>query len=74
LNQNKAGKEDFINFLAFSLSGLTGGFVGGSIAGLLTMMTLRPYAPSISWRHISLRSRYGDQMTIPGLLASIFGP
>jgi hypothetical protein len=51
--QNKAGREDLFNFLAFTLSGMTGGFVGGSVAGLLSMLVLRPYAPSISWKHMS---------------------
>ena len=34
-------------------SGLIGGFAGGLIAGLFTMLALRPNAPSISWRHMS---------------------
>jgi hypothetical protein len=51
--QNKAGREDFLNFLAFCVSGLIGGFAGGSVAGLLSMLALRPYAPSISWKHMS---------------------
>jgi len=51
--QNKAGWEDILNFLTFSLSGMTGGFIGGFVAGLLSMFALRPYAPSISWKHIS---------------------
>jgi len=50
--QNKAGWEDILNFLTFSLSGMAGGFVGGLIAGLLSMFALRPYAPSISWKHV----------------------
>src|SRR5512139_84688 len=50
---NNAGREDFLNFVAFSFSGLIGGFAGGSIAGLLSMLALRPYTPSISWRHMS---------------------
>jgi hypothetical protein len=51
--QNKAGWEDILNFLTFSLSGITRGFVGGFVAGLWSMFALRPYAPSISWKHIS---------------------
>src|SRR6266498_3589813 len=39
--------------MTFSLSGMTGGFIGGFVAGLLSMFALRPYAPSISWKHIS---------------------
>jgi hypothetical protein len=30
-----------------------GGFIGGLLAGLFTMLTLRPNAPSISWKHMS---------------------
>jgi len=51
--QNKAGWEDILNFLVFSFSGLSGGFIGGFIAGILSMLVLRPYAPSIVWRHMS---------------------
>jgi hypothetical protein len=31
----------------------SGGFIGGLLAGLLTMIVLRPNAPSISWKHMS---------------------
>jgi len=51
--QNKASQQDLLNFLTFSLSGLLGGFVGGLVAGLFSMLVLRPYAPSISWKHMS---------------------
>lgn len=51
--QNKAGPEDLLNFLIFSLSGMTGGSIGGFVAGLLTMFALRSYAPSILWKHMS---------------------
>jgi hypothetical protein len=51
--QNRTGWEDILNFLTISFSGWTGGFIGGLIAGILTMLTLRPYAPSIFWKHIS---------------------
>jgi flagellar biosynthesis protein FlhB len=51
--QNKAGWEDLLNFLTFSLSGMTGGLIGGFVAGLLTMFALRSYAPSILWKHMS---------------------
>jgi hypothetical protein len=51
--QNQVGREDFLNFMAFCFSGLAGGFAGGSVAGLLSMLALRPYAPSITWKHIS---------------------
>jgi hypothetical protein len=51
--QNKAGWEDILNFLTVSLSGMTGGFMGGLMAGILSMLALRPYAPSIFWKHMS---------------------
>ncbi|MGZ9165920.1 MAG: toll/interleukin-1 receptor domain-containing protein, partial [Anaerolineales bacterium] len=49
----KAGWEDILNFLAILFSGMTGGFAGGFIAGLFTMLALQSYAPSISWKHMS---------------------
>lgn len=51
--QNNAGTEDILNFLAVLFSGVVGGFTGGLVAGLFTMLALRPYAPSISWKHMS---------------------
>jgi hypothetical protein len=35
------------------LSGGIGGFAGGLVAGLFTMLALRPNAPTISWRHMA---------------------
>ncbi|MBI4762786.1 MAG: toll/interleukin-1 receptor domain-containing protein [Chloroflexi bacterium] len=51
--QGRAGPEDFLNFLAILFSGGIGGFAGGLIAGLFTMLALRPNAPSIAWKHMS---------------------
>lgn len=51
--QGNAGQEDFLNFLVILFSGGIGGFAGGLIAGLFTMLALRPNAPSISWKHMS---------------------
>jgi hypothetical protein len=45
--------EDFRNFFVIILSSVIGGFAGGLLAGLFTMLTLRPNAPSISWKHMS---------------------
>jgi hypothetical protein len=39
--------------MVFLFSGATGGFIGGLLAGLFTMLTLRPNAPSIAWKHMS---------------------
>jgi hypothetical protein len=50
---NRAGWEDILNFLTVSLGGMIGGFSGGLLAGLLTMLALRPNAPSISWKHMA---------------------
>jgi len=49
----KAGWEDILNSVAILFSGMAGGFAGGLIAGLFTMLALRAYAPSISWKHMS---------------------
>ena len=68
LIQNRAGWEDILNFLIFSFGGWIGGFGGGLIAGILSMMALRPYAPSIFWRHISPSIRI---WTISGPLGMI---
>ncbi len=45
--------EDYRNFFVILISGAIGGFTGGLLAGLFTMLTLRPNAPSISWKHMS---------------------
>jgi hypothetical protein len=45
--------EDFLNFFVILFSGALGGLIGGLLAGLFTMLTLRPNAPSISWKHMS---------------------
>ena len=52
-SQEGFGREDILNFLVILLSAGTGGFIGGLLAGLLTMMVLRPNAPSVSWKHMS---------------------
>jgi hypothetical protein len=51
--QGRAGREDFLNLAVILFSGGIGGFAGGLIAGLFTMLALRPNAPSISWKHMS---------------------
>ena len=51
-SQSNLGGEDLINFFVILLSAGAGGFAGGSLAGLFTMLTLRPNAPSISWKHM----------------------
>lgn len=51
--QGRAGREDVFNLIAIVFSGGVGGLTGGSVAGLFTMLALRPNAPSISWKHMS---------------------
>lgn len=70
--QNRAGREDILNFLAFSFSGMAGGFIGGGIAGLFSMFVLRPYADSISWKHMSPTIRIWTVSGPVGMLISSF--
>lgn len=53
LSRNEMGGNDFVSFIVILLSGGAGGFIGGLLAGLFTMVSLRPNAPSISWKHMS---------------------
>jgi len=52
-SQGKMGSDDFLNFGLILISAGIGGFIGGVLAGLFTMLALRPNAPSISWKHMS---------------------
>jgi hypothetical protein len=52
-SQGKLSGNDFLNFTLILISAGIGGFTGGLLAGLFTMLTLRPNAPSISWKHMS---------------------
>lgn len=52
-SQEGLSGEDFLNFILLFISGGVGGFAGGLVAGLFTMLVLRPNAPSISWKHMS---------------------
>jgi hypothetical protein len=45
--------QDLLNFTLILICGAVGGFAGGLLAGLFTMLALRPNAPSISWKHMS---------------------
>jgi hypothetical protein len=53
LSQENMGSDDAAAFMAILISGAIGGFTGGLLAGLFTMLSLRPNAPSISWKHMS---------------------
>jgi hypothetical protein len=52
-SQGDMSTEDLRGFSLLLISGGIGGFAGGLIAGLFTMLALRPNAPSISWKHMS---------------------
>ena len=45
--------EDILSFISILFGGGLGGLGGGVLAGLFTMLALRPNAPSISWKHMS---------------------
>jgi hypothetical protein len=68
--------SNFPGFLVILFSGGIGGFAGGLLAGLFTMLTLRPNAPSISWKHMSPTIRiWGISgplgMVVSGLITSL---
>ena len=52
-NQEGIHGQDVLNFIVILICGGVGGFAGGLLAGLFTMLALRPNAPSISWKHMS---------------------
>ncbi|MCI0551756.1 MAG: toll/interleukin-1 receptor domain-containing protein, partial [Anaerolineae bacterium] len=52
-SQGNMGSDDLLAFLLILIGGGIGGFAGGLLAGLFTMLALRPNAPSISWKHMS---------------------
>ena len=52
-SQQRLTGEDMLNFISILISSGIGGFAGGLLAGLFTMLALRPNAPSISWKHMS---------------------
>ena len=53
ISQDNLGGDDFVPIVVILFSGGVGGFTGGLLAGLFTMLALRPNAPSISWKHMS---------------------
>jgi len=52
-NQSGLKGEDLLNFILILICAGIGGFSGGLLAGLFTMLALRPNAPSIAWKHMS---------------------
>jgi hypothetical protein len=59
-----------LNFLLILLGAAVGGFTGGLLAGLFTMLTLRPNAPSISWKHMSPTIRIWGMSGPLGMIVS----
>ncbi|MEO8355869.1 MAG: toll/interleukin-1 receptor domain-containing protein [Chloroflexota bacterium] len=69
-NQGGLGSDDFLNFTLILMSAGIGGFTGGLLAGLFTMLALRPNAPSISWKHMSPTIRIWGLSGPLGLIVS----
>jgi len=75
-SQDGMSGEDLLGLILLLISAGIGGFTGGLIAGLFTMLALRPNAPSISWKHMSPTIRiWGISgplgMIVSGLLTSL---
>jgi hypothetical protein len=75
-NQGDWGSDDLLSFMLILISAGVGGFSGGLLAGLFTMLTLRPNAPSISWKHMSPTIRIWSisgplGMIVSGLVTSL---
>jgi hypothetical protein len=51
-SQRDLESNDLVSFMVILLSAGVGGLAGGLLAGLFTMLALRPNAPSISWKHM----------------------
>lgn len=75
-NQGNWGSDDVFAFLLILVSAAAGGFMGGLLAGLFTMLTLRPNAPSISWKHMAPTIRIWGMsgplgMVVSGLITAL---
>ena len=75
-SQGDLKSNDFLSFMLILMSSGVGGFLGGLVAGFFTMLTLRPNAPSISWKHMAPTIRiWGISgplgMIVSGLLTAI---
>jgi hypothetical protein len=69
-SQGNMGSDDLLAFLLILIGGGIGGFAGGLLAGLFTMLALRPNAPSISWKHMSPTIRIWAISGPLGMIAS----
>jgi hypothetical protein len=72
----RIGSDEGLDVLITLLSAGIGGFAGGLLAGLFTMLALRPNAPSISWKHMSPTIRIWGMsgalgIVISGLITSV---
>jgi hypothetical protein len=70
------GSKEALDVLITLFSAGIGGFAGGLLAGLFTMLALRPNAPSISWKHMSPTIRIWGMsgalgIVISGLITSV---
>ena len=75
-SQGNLEGKDFLSFLVILVCGGIGGFAGGLLAGLFTMLALRHNAPSIAWKHMSPTIRiWGISgplgMVVSGLITSV---
>jgi hypothetical protein len=52
-SNNTSSSENIKAVIAITAGGGVGGFAGGLLAGMVTMLALRRYATSISWKHMS---------------------
>ena len=69
-SQDQIRSEDLLNFTLILMSAAVGGFAGGLLAGLFTMLALRPNAPSVSWKHMSPTIRIWGISGPLGMIAS----
>ncbi|HKY54600.1 MAG TPA: toll/interleukin-1 receptor domain-containing protein [Anaerolineales bacterium] len=72
INQDEMSSENMLSFILLLISGAIGGFGGGLVAGLFTMLALRPNAPSISWKHMSPTIRIWGIVGPLGMIISGF--
>jgi hypothetical protein len=70
-SQGYTGLGVVLDLFIFLVIGATSGFVGGLVAGLFTMLALRPYAPSIAWKHMSPTIRIWGIGVVSGLITIV---
>jgi hypothetical protein len=69
-SQGDFGGDDLLSFIVILVCAGLGGFLGGLLAGLFTMFSLRSNAPSISWKHMSPTIRIWGISGPLGMIAS----